>query len=70
MALSPTSLQAKIEASLKAKGYKKVASTNSAHLQYSEPFIKALAEAIVLEIQTNAEVADTHPEASGVWKVL
>ena len=69
MALSAESLQSKIEANLQSMGYEKVQDLGY-HKQYTEPFIKAIARAVVEEIQQNAQVPDKGPECGGTWKVV
>ncbi len=69
MALSAESLQSKIEAHLQSMGYEKVQDLGH-YKQYSDPFIKAIARAVVEEIQQNAQVPDNGPECGGTWKVV
>ena len=69
MALSAQSLQSKIEVHLQALGFERVQDFGQ-YKQYSEPFIKAIARAVVEEIQQNAQVPDKGPECGGTWKVV
>lgn len=68
MALSVGSLSSRIESNLQAMGFEKVKDTG-AYKQYSQPFIKAIAKAIIEEIKQNAQVLDQNPKSGGVWKV-
>ena len=72
MALSEASLVAKMEQHLQSEGYLKVNDEDNGrgYRRYSMPFLRALARAVVEEIQQNAQVQDKGPECGGNWSVL
>ena len=70
--LSESSLVAKMEKHLQSEGYLKVNDEDNGrgYRRYSIPFLRALARAVVEEIQQNAQVQDKGPECGGNWSVL
>ena len=72
MALNESSLVSKMEKHLQSEGYRRVNDEDNGrgYRRYSMPFLRALARAVVEEIQQNAQVQDKGPECGGNWSVL
>ncbi|EAL5442262.1 hypothetical protein CWD68_00900 [Campylobacter jejuni] len=69
MAISQNSLVSKMEKYLAKEGYTKVQDEDNGrgYRRYSMPFLRAIAAAVVEEIQENAKAIDTAD--SGEWDI-